>query len=352
MRKSGKIALLVLLILLVGEVCGQVAYWKVRSVWLFTIPISSYSKLFRPHPYLVAEPMPNGSYVSKKGIKIENTKFGFRGENFASLAKKEGIKRILAFGGSSTYGVGVSNDQTWPFYLGDDLKGKYETINLGVPGYSTAEHLIQTALSMSDFSPDVCIYYVGWNDIRNIHIANLRSDYSDFQGRAQYNTLCLGAMRIGDNSIMVKMASILLRKLFFRNFEGSYKIEPNEDKFTPKVEKRALDIYKRNIRLIIVLAKAQGARVIMVPQVLNYAKLTENSQYGWIPYLDDKDIPAVMSTYNDALRQVCAEEGVDFVKEALEEGFGKEDFLDQGHFTAQGNKKFADIIAKYINKNF
>lgn len=346
-----KIVFLIFLTLLTLEICGQVIYRIKENEWLFKTPLPAYFTLFRTHPYLVAEPIPNAKFISKTGIKFEHTKFGFRGENFTSLEKKEGLKRIAIFGGSTVYCVGVSNNQTWPYYLGNDLKDKFEVINLGVPGYNTVEHVIQTALNISDISPDICIYYIGWNDIRNIHIANLRSDYSDFHGRSQYDNLCLGVPKIGAHSIIVNVALITLENLFVKNHYGKYKIESTIDRFTPKIEKRALDLYKRNIRLIILLAKAQGAKVIMVPQILNYEKLTSERVCGWIPYLSDKDVQVVMRAYNNALQEVCVQENTEFIEDVLNGNFSKEDFIDEGHFSSQGNKKFADIIAKYINKN-
>ncbi|MBF0557135.1 MAG: hypothetical protein HQK96_21690 [Nitrospirae bacterium] len=49
--------------------------------------------------------------------------------------KKSGRIRILAIGGSTTYGFGVAPENTWPKILAEKLEkafpGKYEVINLG-----------------------------------------------------------------------------------------------------------------------------------------------------------------------------------------------------------------------------
>jgi hypothetical protein len=45
--------------------------------------------------------------------------------------------------------------------LEKELGPGYEVINLGVPGYSTVENLIQTALILPSLNPDVAIFLCG-----------------------------------------------------------------------------------------------------------------------------------------------------------------------------------------------
>jgi len=53
--------------------------------------------------------------------------------------------------------------------------------------YTTAEHIIQTAFyeRVKGVTPNCSIYYVGWNDLRNAHLANLDPGYADFHLPAQ-----------------------------------------------------------------------------------------------------------------------------------------------------------------------
>src|SRR5262249_16897291 len=151
----------------------------------------SYTRvMFARHPYLVGTPLPNID-ETQRGTHLVHNGYGIRGEKF-DLQKKPGIKRIVTLGGSSTYCVRVSQGDTWPELLARDLGGGYEVLNLGVPGYSTAENLIQTALVLSDLSPDIAIYYEGWNDVRDMHIKDLKPDYSNFHPRSQYHFLGFG----------------------------------------------------------------------------------------------------------------------------------------------------------------
>src|SRR5262249_28970411 len=89
---------------------------------------------------------------------------------------------IAAVGGSTTYGFGAAEGQTWPDALERKLGPEYAVLNYGVLTYSTVEHIIQTAFYMTAYgvSPRCAIYYVGWNDIRNAHIPHLDPGYADF----------------------------------------------------------------------------------------------------------------------------------------------------------------------------
>ena len=336
--------------LLLLEGMGQVLFKIRHRYWLIVHDDAAYITLFRKHPYLVVEPSPNTRFQSKEGILFSHNSLGTRGME-TSVKKKDGVKRILTIGGSSTYCVGVSDNQTWPHYLQEKLGNGYEVINMGVPGYTTVEHIIQTALNMSDVSPDISVFYIGWNDVRNQHVADLRSDYSNFHGKSQYNHLMLDALKIGNHSVIVRTVSNIIKKIFVRDPEGTYTVIGTPDKFTTKVDKRALDLFKRNAKLLIALCRAQGIRPVMVPQILRYDMLTGDKEYEWIPYVKDKDIKSMIDVYNDALKDVCAKEKADFVGEVLTVNYDKSHFVDNyGHFTPLGNKVFADVIMQYIKR--
>ena len=64
-----------------------------------------------------------------------------------------------------------------------------------MPGYTTVEHLIQTAFYQDKFGkpPRCAIYYVGWNDLRNAHIPDLDPGYADFHLPSQIDSPKCGA---------------------------------------------------------------------------------------------------------------------------------------------------------------
>ena len=94
--------------------------------------------------------------------------YGFRSEEF-SKQKPNNTYRIFALGGSSTFGLEVYDDETWPAYLQKkfdeiDLGVNIEVINAGISAANsgTERKLIEDRIV--NFDPDLIIMYDGWND--------------------------------------------------------------------------------------------------------------------------------------------------------------------------------------------
>jgi lysophospholipase L1-like esterase len=328
------------------ELVGQAAYRIHFGQWRFLMH-DSYAGFYISHPWLVGVPKPGESRTIKDGkktITISHNSMGFRGYE-VKIQKGNNTHRIIVLGGSTTYCVGVSDNETWPYFLEKNLGAGWRVVNLGVPGYSTVEVLIQTALQIQDLSPDIAVYYEGWNDIRNIHIKNLKSDYSDFHGKSQYNNLQINVGEFSKSIIIT-----LIKKYLYNTWSIPTRPMPTADAFSTTPDYRALDLYGRNLGSIIALCIKWNIIPIMVPQVLNYEALIEDKPNNWVPFLKEKDIRAAMKLYNEKMREVAAQNQVGFVEEVLETRFLSSDFIDNGHFSPSGNKKFATILTKYINK--
>ena len=118
-----------------------------------------------PHPYLAYYPTPN----YRKGLTSHNS-LGYRGDEFP-LEKPDGVFRIVALGGSSTYDVSIEdNDQTFTAQLEKLLHDDYgyqnvQVINAGVPGYNSWEMLVNLEFRVLDLDPDLVIIYEGTNDV-------------------------------------------------------------------------------------------------------------------------------------------------------------------------------------------
>src|SRR5262249_24217918 len=104
---------------------------------------------------------------------------GTRGsEHTAAQLQRNRVVAVL--GGSTTSDIAGAEGQTWPDRLEQQLGAdRWSVINHGVPGYSTVEHLVQTAFYADAFGrrPDCALYYVGWNDIRNAGTPGLDPAY-------------------------------------------------------------------------------------------------------------------------------------------------------------------------------
>ncbi len=98
---------------------------------------------------------------------------GFRGESFPGK-KTENTFRIIAIGGSTTWGANDSYRNSWPFQLNLLLnenapeKVKYEVINAGVSGYGSAQHYVRLKEELLNLHPDMVIIYSGWNMVGSL----------------------------------------------------------------------------------------------------------------------------------------------------------------------------------------
>ena len=115
----------------------------------------------------------NTSYIYEQAIRCNGcietiNNHGFRGEEF-SKEKSDNIFRIFAVGGSTTFGVGVNDNETWPVYLQQkfdqiELGVEVEIINFGMGNANTRSEVNLIKDKILFLNPDLIIMYDGWGD--------------------------------------------------------------------------------------------------------------------------------------------------------------------------------------------
>ncbi len=98
-----------------------------------------------------------------------HNQLGYRGGEI-QVPKPAGVYRIVALGGSTTYGTTAPTDQTYPAYLQQTLRNDYgyanvEVVNGGVAGYTSWNIFTDLALRVTELQPDLVIFYEGTNDV-------------------------------------------------------------------------------------------------------------------------------------------------------------------------------------------
>jgi len=110
-------------------------------------------------------------------ILVYINEYGFRGPEITK-EKPENTYRIFAIGASTTFGSGVYDTQTYPFYLQlmydeIDLDFDIEVINTGIPGIWSTKEVNAIKEKYIDFEPDLFIVYDGAGEVRDhIHPNN------------------------------------------------------------------------------------------------------------------------------------------------------------------------------------
>jgi hypothetical protein len=82
-----------------------------------------------------------------------------------TLAKPPGVRRVLAFGDSFTFGSGVADDERFSEVAEDGLDG-VEIVNMGVPGYGLDQILLSFLAQGRAWQPDEVVVFL------NGHVAN------------------------------------------------------------------------------------------------------------------------------------------------------------------------------------
>ena len=94
-------------------------------------------------------------------------------------APNGGKKEIWVFGGSTTFGYGVKNDETIPSFIENKMKNNFKVINFGVGHYySTQERILFNNLLLELPPPYAVIFIDGLNDFNRKYKHN-ESKYSE-----------------------------------------------------------------------------------------------------------------------------------------------------------------------------
>ena len=101
-------------------------------------------------------------------LKLDYNSYGFRDSEFEE-PKPDNTFRIIAIGGSTTFGSGVEDEFTWPSQLQKKLDGldsekNIEVINAGIAGATSFQNYKQIKNKLTSFEPDLFIIFEGAND--------------------------------------------------------------------------------------------------------------------------------------------------------------------------------------------
>ena len=328
---------LYVLLLIAAEGAAHVYFYEHNSYFYHPISPVLLTR-FEPHPLLVGIPHPGSFGPVSHGEDHRRTNWNRGKAPDASL--------IFAFGGSTTYDIGNADDATWPSDLSKLLGKDFIVENLGVPGYTSLENLIQSLFVFRERPPSCAIYYMGWNDLRSAHVKGLQDDYSDFQLPAQ-----LGNLAVGRRPGFLENNMLLLRLILSVFADKPPVAVPEPGAVLGEKDQRLSRIFSDNMRLIADIDRHFAVKPIFVPQILNYGRFTADYSSGWIPLVPDKYVKSLVQGMNEDLAAVAKETGALYLDRPLSLAWQDSDFVDDGHFSAAGAEKFAEAISGDVAAN-
>ncbi len=313
---------------------------------------------FRQHHY--EGYIPNPEWATADGEDRINS-LGFRGEEIA-IPKPDGVYRIVAVGGSSTFGTSVKRwEEAYPAQLEQVLHEEYgytnvEVINGGVGGHNSWETLISLEFRVLDLEPDLVIVYQNANDV---HARLVLPDAykGDNSGRRK-----LWDAKVVEEATPRKTLPSVLWRFVGINFGWLQKranAELNDAFSQPctgaRADKDCLGIsprkaleanppvyYERNIRNMIAIAHANGAEVLL----LTWAYRSTTIDYTSRGYYQD-----AFKEHNLIVERLAGEMDARFYDFAADMPLDKEYWDDGLHMTVEGNRVRAELIAAYLDEN-
>lgn len=272
-----------------------------------------------------------------------------------------GAIRVAVVGGSTTFGSGMNDEDTWPSRLQAMLGDGFRVTNFGMPGYSSAESVVQMALLVPESRPDIVVVYQGWNDLHNYHETDLGPDY---RGHAVRLLKFLGVEpprppsafeKLASTSAVVHFARSLSRRVHPPRTPGatgdSSPLGGGQD--IRDVPDTLVDrLYLRNLRTMKRLADGQGAFMVFVPQVLDSTRFRGETGSWWTARIRNSATPGLMRHLNERMRLACgtADSGCVVLWGVEGLSWTHEDFIDEGHFSVQGNEKFARFVFSELQR--
>lgn len=298
--------------------------------------------LYTPHHYL--------NYVTTKNFshgENQHNSLGFRGEE---IEEKNGY-RIVAIGGSTTYGSGVkSYKNTYPYLLEKELEKTdrdIEVINAGVGGYSSWESLINLQTRVVGLKPDLIIIYHAVNDVHS-RIVNPSEYMSDNSGaRKQLSKPELHPI-FRSKFIRLIMPITSFGDIYGYIFPDEKKIAGvTSDEFNPKIgispskaiKENKPSFFENNIRSMIGIANAHNISVL-----LTSFQYYEEGAGGTAFYHEAVD------EHNAVIKDIANELRIPYcdIKTSLEPT--SDFFVDSVHLNEKGNLLKAQIIQQCIEE--
>lgn len=330
--------------------------WPETRAEAYTKFVEHVGRAYRPHPYLVVAARPD-AVLEAAGKVVHFNARGHRATNVRDLAvpKPAGAFRILCAGGSSTFDLLAPDDAaTWPARLGTLLAPRAEVANAGFPGWTSLESLVSLEIRDVELTPDLVIVYSGVNDLQPAGHVPFTPDYS--LGHADILPRVTGIVpipvRLASRSVLAEQ---LLGRLKPRGPAPAEGFAPAWAWSGPRqadVPEAAVAVYERNLTATIGVARAHGARVLLVPQTLEVRAGTEARDVEWIeawcPGLTADAARRGLARYADVMRRLASSPDVLFLPPYDGASAPEGDFDDACHFSVAGSDRFARRVAAFL----
>jgi lysophospholipase L1-like esterase len=290
---------------------------------------------------------------------IVNTRnsMGFRGPG--KPGSFEHVLSIITVGGSTTECHFLSDTNTWPWLLGEDLTASFRDVwvnNAGLDGHSTFGHEILLDDYLVKLKPKVILFLTGINDMENDQPTfhdkqNRKGAYNDF-GHFIFN-----------NSEVLNLSLNLWRGWKARRLNNTTErlldlrggtmlvIPPQQVAERIVAQAKYLAGYRQRVLALIDTCKAHGIKPVFMTQPNLFGEGRDSvtginlETFKLGDGLNGKELWEMLEVYNNALKDVARENKVPVIDLAALMPKNSLYFYDASHFTNEGAAKIASLVA-------
>jgi lysophospholipase L1-like esterase len=298
-------------------------------------------------------------------ITVTRNSVGFRGQDPpADLASK---LSIITVGGSTTMCFFLSDDQTWTARLEKLLDPSFKDLwvnNAGLDGHSTYGHLVMLEDHVARLRPKVVIFLIGKNDIGRD--SRDEFDAENVKGAIFFHSPTAFIKSLSPYSEVASLIANLYRSLdAYKAGLLHQKIDLRQlhaiDPLPPGIEKSYIAMYaaphylsgyEDRVRKLIAASRRNGIEPVLVTQPLLVGPAIDDvtgldlSTIEAEPQSSGKMIWDVQEIYNDVVRRVGKETGLQVIDLAQRLPKSSRNFYDFTHFTNAGAQAVAEILAQ------
>jgi lysophospholipase L1-like esterase len=343
-KRVGFFFALALLLLVCAEGLCAIVLRFTEGQWPYSRPRTANYLLFEPHPDWVITPRKSVSITVLGTTHSHNTE-GFRGGEFARAKTK---RRILCIGGSTTYGIGIGDNETWPFYLDRLLQPDCEVLNLGIPGHSSVEHRKLLPQVVARYSPDVVVLQMGLNDLHNMNVDDLGPDYENFHQPALRFSASGACRRDRLPPCALLHGGVVLLETMKILGDSPFPHGPPPGHVSDSVDPRVVEIFSTNLDVMLRECLTNHIRVILLPHTMSPETITDTNYQWWAPYLTKKGIFNALDALNAVMRSRA--EGDQVIYAGFLDGvtWTPTEFCDPSHLNANGNARLARLLQEAL----
>lgn len=302
--------------------------------------------LYVPSAYNNYDFKPNTklTYNHRRHECLSINPLGLRGKAFS--IKKDNVYRIICLGGSSTFGNGISDDDhTWPAQLEKILRLKYpdirfEVINAGGFGYTSYELLTKYLFQLSNYNPDMVIFYETYNDASFIGRLSPEDNINSIRGRMHRNFihkfLCHSAAY-----------SFLSSRIFPSRF-----VPVKFRRIKPEFIDFGLNSFNKNIETLIYLTKRDNVKIVLCTQALWLDRIYKGRESTHVDKMDRDIFKNIINRCTQEIKRLAVKHNVTLIEnsEIFKDDWDKY-MINIVHPNDLGAEKLAQNISTHISIN-